>query len=98
MEPVRRVVIRDKQPLVEPEILVPPLNRIALCTVSLALLAQGIAALQVIMGQGSPWDWFDHLSFAAVAFVWWLLGVIVFLQRHAQRTGALFLLSAACGS
>ncbi len=98
MEPVKRVVIRDKSPVFDADIFLRPLNRVVVGVVGVALLIQIVALGQVIAGQGKPAGWFDHASFAVVALLWLALGILVFLQRRAGDAGRLFLLSAAAGS
>jgi signal transduction histidine kinase len=95
---IQRVVIRDKHPVLEPELLERPLNRIALGVAAVALLIQVFALVQVLMGKGNRVAFFDHASFVIVAFLWLTLGLMVFLQRRAQYAGQLFLFSAAAGS
>ncbi|GAC1637889.1 MAG: hypothetical protein NVS4B2_26880 [Chloroflexota bacterium] len=63
-----------------------------------ALLVQIFGVVQVHNGWGESVDWFDHILWSAVAVLWLLLGILVFLQRCAHRAGRLFLLSSAAGS
>src|SRR5919202_5876523 len=106
MGPVQRIVVHDRPPWIEPEILRRPLNRAVLGVAGLALLVQAIALVQVATGQGLQVlpnqniriGLFDHAAFGVVAFLWWTLGLFVFLQRRAQRAGQLFLLSSSAGS
>jgi two-component system, NarL family, sensor kinase len=98
MEPVRRVTIRDKQPLLGPDLLTRPLNRFAITWAVLSLGVQASGAAQVIAGRGRDFAPPDHVAFALVAFLWWSMGLLVFLQRRSQRTGQLFLLSASSGA
>lgn len=98
MDSVQRVVIHDKHPVFEPELLSRPLNRAVIGAAAFSLAVQIFGLVQVLMGRGVTVGWFDHVSFAAVAFLWLAFGVLVFLQRRAQRAGQLFLLSAAAGS
>lgn len=98
MEPIQRVVVRDKHPVFEPRYLSRPINRWALGLAVLSLLVQLVGLIQGLVGQGKTVGWFDHASFAIVALLWLLLGVMVFLQRRAGLAGRLFLLFAASGS
>lgn len=98
MGPVKRVVIHDKEPFLEPEFFTRRVNRAVLGVGVLALLIQAWALLQVLLGQGQKAGWFDHATFAIVALLWLALGVLVFVQRRARYSGRLFLLSAAAGS
>jgi len=98
MGPVRRVIIRDKQPWFEPRILDGRSNRAVLLAAVVSLLIQLVALIQVLQGQGKKVGVVDHVSFAVVALLWLTLGVLVFLQRRNQGAGQLFLLSAVAGS
>jgi signal transduction histidine kinase len=98
MEAIQRVVVRDKHPVFDPELLRRPLNRVVLAVVGLGLAAQVAALVQVIGGHGNASTPFDHALFALVAIFWLALGVLVFLQRRARRTGQLFALASAFGS
>jgi signal transduction histidine kinase len=98
MEPVRRVVIRDKYPIFGPEILARPLNRFVLAGALVSVGVQAAALAQVIGGHGRSVSWPEHAGFAVVAFLWLAMGVLVFLQRRAYRAGQLFLLSASAGA
>ena len=98
MDSVQRVVVHDKHPVLEAEILARPRNRVVLAASALSLLVQIGALAQVVVGQGDRVGWFDHAGFSLVAFLWLALGVLVFLQRRSHRAGHLFLLSAATGS
>ncbi len=98
MEPIQRIVVRDKHPVFEPSYLTHPLNRAVLGLAVLSLSVQVVGLVQGLVGQGKQVSWFDHASFAMVAFLWLLLGFMVFLQRRAGLAGRLFLLFAASGS
>lgn len=98
MQDVRRVVIRDKYPLLGPEILVRPLNRIALGAAGLSLIVQLAALFQVLEGHGRAVSWVEHAAIASVALLWFVMGLLVFLQRRAHRSGQIFLLSASSGA
>lgn len=98
MEAIRRVVIRDREPLLAPAVLRSPLSRLALGMALVAFLLQGVAIWQVTGGVGQRLAPFDHAAFALVAFGWVALGCLVLLQRSAGRVGALFLLLSAAGS
>src|SRR5947209_8760869 len=98
MESIQRIVVRDKHPVFDPELLRRPLNRVVLGVLSLALLVQVAALVQVLRGAGKSATAFDHSLFALVALFWLALGVLVFLQRRARRTGQLFAFSSAFGS
>src|SRR5437764_13492683 len=101
MDPVQRIVVHDRPPWIEPEILRRPLNRAVLGVAGFALVVQVAALVQIAAGQGLQvlpnqnirLGLFDHAAFAIVAFLWWTLGLFVFLQRRAQRAGQFFLLS-----
>lgn len=98
VEPIQRIVVHDKHPVFEPRYLARPFNRWVLGLAGLSLLVQVVGLIQGAVGQGKQVGWFDHASFAIVAFLWLLLGLMVFLQRRAGLTGRLFLLFAASGS
>lgn len=98
MDGIQRIVVHDKHPVFDPEVFRRPLNRLVLAVLSLALVVQGGALIQVLEGRGNPATPFDHALFALVALVWLALGCLVFLQRRARRTGQLFALSSAFGS
>jgi signal transduction histidine kinase len=98
VEPIQRIVVRDKHPVFEPRYLAQPFNRWVLGLAGLSLLVQLVGLIQGLVGQGEKVGWFDHASFAIVAFLWLLLGLMVFLQRRAGLAGRLFLLFAASGS
>lgn len=98
MDSIRRIVIHDKPPFLDADILGRPLSRLVAGIAGLALVAQAIALVQVFMGAGTRVTVFEHASFAAVSALWLLVGVLVFLQRGGSRPGQLFLLSAATGS
>jgi signal transduction histidine kinase len=98
MEVVQRIVVHDKHPVFDPELLRRPLNRAVLGVVALALVAQVAALAQIIGGRGNAATPFDHALFALVALLWLALGILVFLQRRARRTGQLFALASAFGS
>ena len=98
MEPIQRIVVRDKHPVFEPRYLAGPFNRWALSLAALSLLIQAVGLTQGLLGEGKQVGWFDHASFAIVAFLWLTLGFMVFLQRRAGLAGRLFLLFAASGS
>lgn len=98
MEPIQRIVVRDKHPVFEPRYLAGPFNRWVLSLAGLSLLIQVVGLTQGLVGQGKQVSWFDHASFAVVAFLWLALGFMVFLQRRAGLAGRLFLLFAASGS
>ncbi|MBV9280094.1 MAG: hypothetical protein JOZ41_08445, partial [Chloroflexi bacterium] len=98
MRDVRRVVIHDKHPILDAEVLNRPANRAVLAVAGLALLIQLAALVQVLLDKGNQVGWFDHTSFAVVSFLWLLVGLLVFMQRRGHRAGQLFLLSAAAGS
>ena len=85
MEDVRRVVIRDKYPVLEPEVLDRPLNRLALAAAGASVFVQITAVVKVAGGQDRSLEWLDLMAFAGVAFVWFLMGLLVFLQRRARR-------------
>lgn len=95
---VQRIVIRDRYPVLDREILTRPLNRAVLAGASIALAVQAAALVQVLEGKGKPATPLEHAAFAAVALLWLALGSLVFLQRRARRAGQLFLLSSAAGS
>jgi len=94
----QRVVIHDKDPILEPQFMTRPLNRAVLGVAGLSLLIQIAGLVQVLVGMGLPAGVFDHAQFAIVAFLWLALGVFVFLQRRARLSGRLFLLSASAGA
>jgi signal transduction histidine kinase len=96
--PVRRVVIHDRSPVFEPAILADPINRAVVLAAGLSLVAQTVALLEVLSGAGIPVGHFEHVGFTAVAFLWLLVGVLVFLQRQASRAGRCFLLASVAGS
>jgi signal transduction histidine kinase len=98
VEPIQRIVIRDKHPVFEPSYLTQPFNRWVLGIAGLSLVIQGVGLVQGLVGAGKQVSWFDHASFAVVALLWLLLGFMVFLQRRAGLAGRLFLLFAASGS
>jgi signal transduction histidine kinase len=98
MGPVRRIVVRDKHPVVDGEILRRPLNRAVLLAAAAALALQALAIEQEIWGAGGSPGPFGPAPFAVVAFVWLALGLLVFLQRRARYAGQMFLLAAAAGS
>lgn len=98
MGPVKRVVIHDKNPVLEPEVFTRPVNRVAVGLAACSALVQIWGLAQDILGYGHRNGWFDYASSAFVAFLWLGLGVLVFLQRGARYSGRLFLLSAATGS
>jgi signal transduction histidine kinase len=98
MEPVRRVVIRDRHPIFGPELLHRRLNRWVLLAAALSIGIQAAALAQVLAGHGRSVAWPDHVAIAAVALLWLAMGVLVFLQRRAHRAGQLFLLSASAGA
>ncbi|HEX6508422.1 MAG TPA: hypothetical protein VF221_12380, partial [Chloroflexota bacterium] len=98
MEPIQRVVVRDKHPVFESGYLARPFNRVVLGLAALSLLIQIAGLIQGLAGQGKVVSGFDHASFAVVAFLWLLLGCMVFLQRRAGLAARLFLLFAASGS
>ena len=98
VEPIQRIVVHDKHPVFEPRYLARPFNRWALGLAGLSLLIQVTGLIQGLEGQGKAVGWFDHASFAVVAFLWLLLGIMVFLQRRAGLAGRLFLLFATAGS
>lgn len=98
METVHRVIVRDKHPVFDPELLRRPFNRVVLALLGVSLAVQLGALVQVVRGAGKPATTFDHTLFALVALFWIALGTLVFLQRRARRTGQLFALSSAFGS
>ncbi|GAC1443364.1 MAG: hypothetical protein NVSMB52_01630 [Chloroflexota bacterium] len=98
MEPIQRLVVRDKHPLLASDLIRLPLNRCVLVVAGFSLVLQCVALLQVVKGSGRRLPWIDHFGFATVSFVWLLIGASVFLQRRGQNSGQLFLISAACGS
>jgi signal transduction histidine kinase len=98
MDRVNRVVIKDKHPAFDPDIFLRRINRVVLLVAGVSILVQVAGLVQVLLGQGTPVGWFDHMAFAVVGFLWLVVGVLVFLQRRAGRAGQYFLLSAAAGS
>src|SRR5436305_6471960 len=70
MEHVRRVIVHDKIPVLEPDIFLGPTNRLVLGTAALSLLLQSIALGEVDAGQGASVGIFEHISFALVALLW----------------------------
>jgi signal transduction histidine kinase len=98
MDHVNRVIVHDKPPIIEPDSFRLPGNLLPLGAAAVSLLVQGVALVQVLLGQGRPVGGFEHASFAVVSVLWLALGVLVFLQRQVGRGGRLFLLSAAAGS
>src|SRR5579875_1817000 len=105
MEAVRRVVIRDRYPILGPEVIQRPLNRLVIGAAAAALAGQVVALIQVLRGRGTASGIAghtagasDHVAFAGVALVWLAMGILVFLQRRAHEAGQFFLLAAAVGS
>src|SRR5438045_1617220 len=95
---VRRIVVRDRYPIFESEVYMRSLNRYVLVLAGLALAVQVQAWIEVAHRRGAGTAWTVHLSFAAVAMLWLLLGAVVFLQRRSGRAGQLFLASSAAGA
>ncbi|MDQ2743997.1 MAG: sensor histidine kinase [Chloroflexota bacterium] len=98
MDRVRRVVIHDRSPVFDPAILAVPFNRLVMLAAVLALVAQVGALWEVLLGEGMVVGRFDHVGFAVVAFLWLLVGALVFFQRQGNRAGRCFLLASAAGS
>lgn len=98
MDSVTRVVIRDKPPLLDAAVLRRRASRLVLLAAGASLATQFYAAAQEATGSGAHVGAFADVTFILVSLLWLALGVLVFLQRGGQRAGALFLLSAACGS
>ncbi len=98
MDHVRRVIVHDKPPIFEPEIVRRPANRVVLGAAAFSLLTQVGALVDVALGRGESVSLFDHAAFALVSVLWLALGVLVFLQRRSRSAGRLFLLSASCGA
>ena len=59
MEHVRRVIVHDKPPILDPEVFLRPSNRLVLGVAGAALLVQFIALAQVLAGQGRAVTVFD---------------------------------------
>lgn len=95
---LRRVVIRDRHPIVDAALYTRPLNRAVLAAAALALAIQIVGAVESARGLGAPTGAFERLAYALVALLWLVAGLLVFVQRRRRRTGQLFLLSAAAGS
>lgn len=98
MQPTRHIVIRDGPPLFNPALTRRPADWVALACAALSLCVQAVALVQVSQGFGNQVGLFDHVAFAAVALLWLLLGIAVFLQRAGTDSGRFFLLSSAAGS
>lgn len=98
MEQVRRVVVHDRSPVFDPVVLARRPSRVVLFLAALALLVQIVALAAVLGGAGMRIGAFAHASFAAVAFLWLLVGILIFLQRQGSHAGSAFLLSSAAGS
>src|SRR5579864_3009579 len=94
---LRRVVIRDKQPVFDSAILARPLNRAVLTAAAVSLGIQIVAIAGNARGLGRNVSPFERVSFALVALLWLAIGLLVFLQRRHRRTGQLFLLASASG-
>jgi signal transduction histidine kinase len=95
---IQRLIIRDQAPVLEPALFARPVNWIVLAAVGLAVSAQIAGLVQVALGYGNQVGRFDHASFAIVAFLWLLLGSMVFLQRRGSLAGRFFLLSSVAGA
>lgn len=95
---LRRVVIRDRYPVLDRAVVTRPLNQAALAAALVSLAAQAWAIGIDLSGGGRPAGGFERFSFAFVALLWLGMGVLVFLQRRAVRAGQLFLLSSAAGA
>ncbi|PZR99466.1 MAG: hypothetical protein DLM70_15320, partial [Chloroflexi bacterium] len=98
MKPVRRVVIRDKHPVFERELIELRPNRAVLAVATFALLVQIFAVTQAAMALGNRVGWFEHVLWSGVACLWLALGILVFLQRRAHHAGRLFLLCSSAGA
>jgi signal transduction histidine kinase len=98
MDHVRRVIVHDKPPIFEPEIVRRPANRAVLGVGALSLLIQAGAVIQGALGYGRSVSVFEHLGYAVVSLLWLGLGLLVFLQRRSRNAGRFFLLSASCGA
>jgi hypothetical protein len=90
MQPVRRIVIRDGPPIVDPALIADRTDLISIAVAAFSLGVQVIALVQVTRGFGNRVGVLDHISFAVVAFLWLLLGATVFLQRAGTAPGRFF--------
>lgn len=98
MEQVRRVVVHDRNPVFDPVVLARRPSRAVLLLAALALLIQIVALGEVLAGEGMRVGPFEHVSFAVVALLWLVVGILIFLQRQGSHAGSAFLLSSAVGS
>jgi signal transduction histidine kinase len=98
MGPVRRVIIHDRYPVLDADIVRRPLNLAVLLAAAAAIALQLVAIAQEAWGPSGSAGALGPAPCAAVAFLWLALGLLVFLQRRARYAGQFFLLAAAAGS